>query len=139
MTIKKKRTVVSTLLAAFATMAMSATAFAANDLAFNFDLVSGGDDYTTAAKKYSSARYASVNVEDGNFVNSDRLYLRVCRDEQASDGVYYFATETKWVNSAPYSFTLNYYTGEGETLKKYRLRGYQDGPLSVRANGTWQP
>ena len=136
MTIKKKRTLASTLVALFAATAMTATAFAAT---FDFSLYYGGDEYSEVATKWNSLSYATVNVEDGNFWDSDRLYLRVCENKQASDGVYNFATETKWVNNTYSGLELKYYTGENVYRGEYRLRGYQAAEQSINANGTWTP
>lgn len=136
MTIKKKRTFASVLVALCATTAMTATAFAAS---FRFSLQSGTDEYSAAATKWNYLSYATVNVNDGNFNDDDRLYLRVCENEQASDGVYYFATETKWVNNTYPGLKLNYYENEDEFLGEYRLRGYQAAYQSVWASGTWNP
>ncbi len=138
MTINKKRTVVSILTAALATMAMAVTA-SAYTYGFSFSLDSAYQQYTTACQKTNTRSYASVMVDDGNFINSDRLYLRVCENYKADDYIYEFATETKWVNG-PYDFDLTYYSGQGVKGTKYRLRGYQDGEVgALSAKGTWQP
>lgn len=136
MTIKKKRTFVSTLVALFATTAMTASAFAAS---FYFDLQAGEDDYSGLAIKRNYLSYATADVERGNFNDNNRLYLRVCENERASDGVYYFATETKWVNAKYYGLQLDYYDGEDVYGDDYRLRGYQAANQSVWASGTWNP
>lgn len=138
MTVKKKRTVVSALVALFAATAMAVTA-SAYTYGFNFKLDSAYQQYTVACTKLNTRSYASVDVDDGNFIDSDRLYVRVCENYKADDYIYEFATETKWVNG-PYDFDLNYYSGQGNKGTKYRLRGYQDGEIgALNANGTWQP
>lgn len=138
MTIKKKRTVVSALAAAFASAAMAITA-SAYTYGFSFSLGVSDQEYTAACTKNNTLSYASVAVTGGNFINSDRLYLRVCENYKADDYIYDFATETKWVN-ATYDFTLKYYSGQGVKGTRYRLRGYQDGEVgSLKASGTWQP
>lgn len=138
MTIKKKRTVVSALVALFATTAMAVTA-SAYTYSFSFKLDSAYQQYTVACEKLNTRDYASVEVDSGNFIDSDRLYLRVCENYKADDYIYEFATETKWVNG-PYDLDLDYYSGHGDKGTKYRLRGYQDGTVgALTAKGTWQP
>lgn len=138
MTIKRKRTVVSVVMAVFATAAMAITA-SAYAYGFEFNLDISYQEYTVGCQKTNSLRYASVDVDSGNFDNSDRLYLRVCENYKADDYIYEFASETKWVN-APYDFTLNYYSGHGSYGTKYRLRGYSDGEIDdLQAEGSWMP
>ncbi len=141
MTIKKKRTVVSVLMALFATTTMAVTA-SANTGSFEFWLNAHKDDYSSPVMKSDSLQWALVDVTDGNFLSNgnDRLYLRVCENVQASDGVYYFATETKWVNSTYDNLKLNYTEATGVNGEFYRLRGYQaaeeDG---LHVKGTFIP
>lgn len=138
MTLKKKRTVVSALVAVFATAAMAVTA-AAYTYDFNFDLDIAYQEYTDPCRKTNSLSYASVDVESDGFDSTDRLYLRVCENYKADDYIYEFATETKWVNGS-YDFTLNYYSGQGVYGRYYRLRGYNDGQIDdLEVQGTWQP
>lgn len=139
MSVKKKRTISAITASVAASLCLAVTAAAAS---FNFTLNIAEDDYTSPAIKTNSLQYASVDVNSGNFVSSDRLYLRVCTNVQGSDGNYNFATETKWVNAAPYSLTLNYTEATGTYGSKYRLRGYQGASASygnLTASGTWAP
>lgn len=140
MTIKKKRAVVSALVALFATTAMAITASAETyTYKFSFHLDYAYQQYSAAAEKTNTRDYASVNVTSGNFLDGDRLYLRVCENYKADDYVNEFATETKWVNG-PYDFDLDYYSGHGYRNHEYVLRGYQDGELyNLYASGRWQP
>ena len=129
--LKKKRTIASVASAAIAAMAMTISVAAAS---FDFSLNVGEEDYSSKARKTNTLQHATVTVSDGNFVSSDRLYLRVV--DNAKD----FATETKWVNSAK-SILLNYTEQDGVKNYYYYLRGYQGASAlySVEANGTWTP
>ncbi len=142
MTVKKKRTLASIITAAIATMSLTVVTASAATATFHFyNLDVGDDQYTAAVEKTNSLQYATISVDGGNFVNSDQLFFRVCENKMASDGVYYFATETKQVNG-PYTFSLDYTEAPGVYSDEYRLRGY----LSVHsvydaldAWGTWTP
>lgn len=140
MTVKKKRTLASIITTAIATASL--TVITASAATFNFYHLDMGDDqYTGAVQKTNTLHYATVSVDGGNYVNSDRMYFRVCENEKAADGSYYFATETKQVNG-PYKFSLNYTEAPGIYGDYYRMRGY----LSIHSEldalntwGTWTP
>lgn len=141
MTIKKKRTLASVLVALCATTAMAVTA-SANTGNFEFWLAAHSDDYSAPADKSDYLQYALVNVNEGNFLSNgeDRLYLRICENVQASDGVYYFATETKWVNAVYKNLRLDYTEATGVYGDPYVLRGYQAGDVgALHVKGTFIP
>ncbi len=141
MTVKKKRTLASIITAAIATMSLTVVTASA-ETTFNFYHLNIGDDqYTAAVEKTNSLQYATISVDGGSFVNSDRLFFRVCENEMAGDGVYYFATETKQVNG-PYNFSLDYTEAPGVYGDYYRLRGYLGVHSELNALdawGTWTP
>lgn len=134
MTIKKKKTLSSIVVAAFAATALAVTASAASGSFSFYKLSPGEDDYSSRVLKSTASQTATVNVTDGDFVNSDRLYLRVV--DAAKD----FATETKWVNTLT-TVSLRYTEQTGTSGRYYYLRGFQgeSATYSVTARGTWTP
>lgn len=142
MTIKKKRTIVSAFVALSAMAAIATSAAAAtmdNRSFFSFHLQGYSDDYSSAVRKVDTLQTAYVRVDSNDFISSDRLYLRVCKNTLGSDDNYLFATETKWVNS-PYELLLKYNADTpGVQGNYYRLRGYQQSNNDLYTYGYWEP